>query len=347
MAKIRTNSIIKLLSLIILLNTFTLILSEDIQYDSDTKTAEKDVPTQNLTDYFTLKFQSQEDRPDYMKITVTPKGDQDTPYLCFSPTDKNCQKDRIVYATKADKSPAFACVKKSEMNDGIKTAVTCKSQGCGYNIKFEGVTYCPIDADKGIVYQYVASPENNDMEFEIMGTSEIEYFMYIGIEGSNKAQIEVENEQEKVDLKTVKYDGALLISYQLNKIENVTTSLGKFSIVDAAKGELISLTVYTMKESKGPDNLLYPGGPAVMGFIKRKESLVPELCLPVSAFGEEFKDISKFYVTGKIYSQYALFWPSDEKGDYIEDLEMEVNDGLLAFLIEPKGKISNMCFEYS
>ena len=347
MAKIRTNSIIKLLSLIILLNTFTLILSEDIQYDSDTKTAEKDVPTQNLTDYFTLKFQSQEDRPDYMKITVTPKGDQDTPYLCFSPTDKNCQKDRIVYATKADKSPAFACVKKSEMNDGIKTAVTCKSQGCGYNIKFEGVTYCPIDADKGIVYQYVASPENNDMEFEIMGTSEIEYFMYIGIEGSNKAQIEVENEQEKVDLKTVKYDGALLISYQLNKIENVTTSLGKFSIVDAAKGELISLTVYTMKESKGPDNLLYPGGPAVMGYIKRKESLVPELCLPVSAFGEEFKDISKFYLTGKIYSQYALFWPSDEKGDYIEDLEMEVNDGLLAFLIEPKGKISNMCFEYS
>ena len=347
MAKIRTNSIIKLLSLIILLNTFTLILSEDIQYDSETKTAEKDVPTQNLTDYFTLKFQSQEDRPDYMKITVTPKGDQDTPYLCFSPTDKNCQKDRIVYATKADKSPAFACVKKSEMNDGIKTAVTCKSQGCGYNIKFEGVTYCPIDADKGIVYQYVASPENNDMEFEIMGTSEIEYFMYIGIEGSNKAQIEVENEQEKVDLKTVKYDGALLISYQLNKIENVTTSLGKFSIVDAAKGELISLTVYTMKESKGPDNLLYPGGPAVMGYIKRKESLVPELCLPVSAFGEEFKDISKFYLTGKIYSQYALFWPSDEKGDYIEDLEMEVNDGLLAFLIEPKGKISNMCFEYS
>ena len=347
MAKIRTNSIIKLLSLIILLNTFTLILSEDIQYDSDTKTAEKDVPTQNLTDYFTLKFQSQEDRPDYMKITVTPKGDQDTPYLCFSPTDKNCQKDRIVYATKADKSPAFACVKKSEMNDGIKTAVTCKSQGCGYNIKFEGVTYCPIDADKGIVYQYVASLENNNMEFEIMGTSEIEYFMYIGIEGSNKAQIEVENEQEKVDLKTVKYDGALLISYQLNKTENVTTSLGKFSIVDAAKGELISLTVYTMKDSKGPDNLLYPGGPSVMGYIKRKESLVPELCLPVSAFGEEFEDFSKFYLTGKIYSQYALFWPSDEKGDYIEDLEMEVNDGLLAFLIEPKGKISNMCFEYS
>jgi len=35
------------------------------------------------------------------------------------------------------------------------------------------------------------------------------------------------------------------------------------------------------------------------------------------------------------------------KMEYIEDLEIEVNDGLLFFLIEPKGKKSYMCFEYS
>ena len=102
-----------------------------------------------------------------------------------------------------------------------------------------------------------------------------------------------------------------------------------------------------MHDSKAPDNLLYPGGTAVMGYISENESFVPELCLPVSAFGEEFRDISKFYLTGKIYSQYALFWPSDENGEYIEDLEIEVNDGLLSFLIQPKGKKSYMCFEYS
>jgi len=50
-----------------------------------------------------------------------------------------------------------------------------------------------------------------------------------------------------------------------------------------------------MYDSKAPDNLLYPGGPAVMGYISENKNLVPELCLPVSAFGEEFRDISKFY----------------------------------------------------
>ena len=346
MAKNRTNSMIKILSLIILLNTFTLILSDEIYYNFDTKKAEKDVPqAQSLTNYLTLKFNNPDDKPNYMKITLTPKEGQDTPYLCYSPSDEKCKNERIVYATRVDKSPVFACVKRSEMKSNINTAITCKSEKCGYNIKFEGVTYCQIDAVKGTVYQYVASNENDNMEFEIMGTSKIESFMYIGIEGSNKAQIDVKGEQ--VDLKNVKYEGATLTSYQINKDENITTSLGKFSISGATSGELIRLTVYIMYDSKAPDNLLYPGGPAVMGYISINEFFTKELCLPISAFADEFKDISKFYLTGKIYSQYALFWPSDENGDYIEDLEIEINDGLLAFMVEPKGKISNMCFEYS
>ena len=348
MANIRANSMIKLLSLILLLNTFTLILSEsdELYYDPSTKKAEKDYPkVQSLTNYHILKFKNQQDKPNYMKVTLSPKEDQSTPYLCYSTTNDKCEKDRTVYATRADKSPVFACVKRQEISNNINVAVTCKSENCGYHLLFEGVNYCPIDAEKGTVYQYVVSNYNNEMEFEIMGTSKLETLMYIGIEGSNKATIKVDGTQ--LDFKNVTYDGAKLTSYQINKDENETTSLGTFSIEGADSGELIRLTVYTMYDSKAPDNLLYPGGPAVMGYISDNENFVPELCLPVSAFGKEFRDISKFYLTGKIYSQYALFWPSDEYGEYIEDLEIEVNDGLLSFLIEPKGKKSNMCFEYS
>jgi len=152
------------------------------------------------------------------------------------------------------------------------------------------------------------------MQFEIMATSKLETLMHIVIEGSNKAAIKVDGAQ--LDLKNVTYNGAKLTSYQINKDQNETTSLGTFSIEDAISGELIRLTVYTMYDSKAPDNLLYPGGPTVMGYISENENFFPELCLLVNAFGEEFRDISKFYLTGKIYSQYALFWPSDENGIY-------------------------------
>ena len=87
MANIRANSMIKLLSLILLLNTFTLILSEsdELYYDPSTKKAEKDYPkVQSLTNYHILKFKNQQDKPNYMKVTLSPKEDQSTPYLCYS-----------------------------------------------------------------------------------------------------------------------------------------------------------------------------------------------------------------------------------------------------------------------
>ena len=345
MAKISPNSMIKLLSLFLFLNSFILILSEskDVEYYGETIEIPVDAAT-SLTNYYSLIFKNQQ-RPKYMKVSLSPKEEQNTPYLCYSPTDKNCEKDRIVYTTKADKKPAFACVKNNEFGTSINFAVTCKKEQCGYKIAFEGADYCQIDTDAGTVYQYVVSNGNKRMEFEIIGTSREESFMYIGIEGSKTATIEVEEKQ--IDLKTVKYDGATLTSYRVNKDENVTTSLGKFIVDDAKSGELISLTVYKMENSKAPENLLYPGGPSVLGYISENEFYVEKICFPITAFANELKDISKFYLTGKIYSQYALFWPSDEKGDYIEDLEIEVTDGLLAFLIEPKGKQSNMCFNYS
>ena len=105
--------------------------------------------------------------------------DQSTPYLCYSTTKDKCEKDRTVYATKADKSPVFACIKRQEISNNINVAVTYKSENFGYHLLFEGVNYCPINAEKGTVYQYVVSNCNSDMQFEIMGTSKLETLMYI------------------------------------------------------------------------------------------------------------------------------------------------------------------------
>ena len=350
MAKTNSNSIIILLFLCLLLNTFTLVSSStQVDYNPDTGVAEINVEkATELSSYYYLNFLNAQDKPPYVRVTLTPKESQSTPYLCYSPSDENCEKDRRVYATREDKTPVFACVRKSEINTSgkrVNIKVNCKTENCGFNLRFEKADSCQLNADTGTVYTFVASNENSLTIYEIIGTSQIETFMHIGIEGSSKGKVKVSG--KTLNPKNATYENAYFLAYQINVDQNETYTIGEFTIEDTSPGELIRISVYTMYNSKAPDNLLYPGGPAVMGFIFQNEFFVPELCFPISAFAsDELKDISKFYITGKIYSQYGLFWPSDEYGEYIEDLELEIDDGLLAFMHEPKGKKSSMCFEY-
>ena len=349
MAKARPNSMLKFICICLFLNAFTLILSRDITYDSNTRSAEAKIQEAYVDEIFTLKFTYQEDKPAYIKVILTPSEGQTTPNLCYSPTDSSCDKNRVIHATRADKSPVFACMRKAEFSDdkNINVKVSCRTEKCGYTIKFEGNDRCRLDSDKGSVYSYVVTSDNKKMEFEIFGKSKLETYMQIGLEGSTEAKVNIYGDHP--NSKSIVYDGAQFYSYQVNiDAVNETQSLGEFSVENGAIGDLIRLTVYSMYDAKGPDNLLYPGGSAVMGLVSVNEHFMPELCLPVSAFETgEYAEMSKFYLTGKIYSQYALFWPANERGEYVEDIEQEVNDGLLAYMLEPKGKKSSICFEYS
>ena len=351
MAKARPNSMLKFICICLFLNAFTLILSREITYDSNTRSAEAKIQEAYVDEIFTLKFTYQEDKPAYIKVILTPSEGQTTPNLCYSPTDSSCDKNRVIHATRADKSPVFACMRKAEFSDdkNINVKVSCRTEKCGYTIKFEGNDRCRLDSDKGSVYSYVVTSDNKKMEFEIFGKSKLETYMQIGLEGSTEAKVNIYGDHP--NSKSIVYDGAQFYSYQVNiDAVNETQSLGEFSVEneDGAIGDLIRLTVYSMYDAKGPDNLLYPGGSAVMGLVSVNEHFMPELCLPVSAFETgEYAEMSKFYLTGKIYSQYALFWPANERGEYVEDIEQEVNDGLLAYMLEPKGKKSSICFEYS
>ena len=347
MAKIASNTILILLYICFLLNSFSLVLSRPINYNYENSCAEETITEAgSLANDFQLQFNSGPNT-EYIKIILTPLDNQETPHLCYSPTDTMCSKDRIVMATREDQLPAIACVKKKEViSNTLNALVTCKSKGCGFTIRFEGMNSCQIDSDKGTVYSYIAYEKNRDeMKFEVIGSSQNETLMQIGLEGSEKAKIHIDNVDSE-NLVVVEYGVAKFYSYKIGKNQTFT-SLATFTVENAQVGEYIRITVYTVNDYKGPDNLLYPGGPAVMGLVHKTGEPLQEICLPISAFTDKFKDTPTFYLTGKIYSQFALFWPGNKEGGYDEDIELEIADGLLSYLLAPKGEKKSVCFEFS
>ena len=350
MAK-KQKTFMKLLSLFLLINIFALALSKEIKYDSGTKKANDSVDKASaLENLYTLKIEDGNDIPKYIKVTLTPKGEQKTPTLCYSSNDQYCKTNRVVLASRVDKKSVIACVKGNEIQSNSKslyTTVTCKEAGCGFDILFEGQDRCQVDASDGTIYSYEVTGANNVMDFEAVGISggyEI-FFMNIGIEGSDSATITVNGVQPKL----VKYDGAQMVTYQIENAEDFNvTSLANFTISGMKVGEFVRIAVYLSKNGAGPDNLLYPGGPYVLGVVYRNNIIYPELCLPVSAFiSDEFSSYTQFYLTGKIYSKYALFWVGDAEKQYQQETDTEIKDGLIAFAVEPKGSLRHICFEFS
>ena len=350
MAK-KQKTFMKLLSLFLLINIFALALSKEIKYDSGTKKANDSVDKASaLENLYTLKIEDGNDIPKYIKVTLTPKGEQKTPTLCYSSNDQYCKTNRVVLASRVDKKSVIACVKGNEIQSNSKslyTTVTCKEAGCGFDILFEGQDRCQVDASDGTIYSYEVTGANYVMDFEAVGISggyEI-FFMNIGIEGSDSATITVNGVQPKL----VKYDGAQMVTYQIENAEDFNvTSLANFTISGMKVGEFVRIAVYLSKNGAGPDNLLYPGGPYVLGVVYRNNIIYPELCLPVSAFiSDEFSSYTQFYLTGKIYSKYALFWVGDAEKQYQQETDTEIKDGLIAFAVEPKGSLRHICFEFS
>ena len=120
MAKIASNTILILLYICFLLNSFSLVLSRTINYNYENSCAEETITEAgSLANDFQLQFNSGPNT-EYIKIILTPLDNQETPHLCYSPTDTMCSKDRIVMATREDKLPAIACVKKKEVKSNLK-----------------------------------------------------------------------------------------------------------------------------------------------------------------------------------------------------------------------------------
>jgi len=293
---------------------------------------------------FVLNFDPNKSVPYYIKVTVTPKEDEPTPVLCFSNKDQYCLGNRQAISKRTDGKPGFLFVKKEQItgtDEKLYILVTCVNSGCSYTLSFDGDQAAVIDSNQ--VYSYLVSSANREMTFEVKGTAEEGSFLNVGFEGSSSATLNIDGaEANEYD-----FGNGKIVNIALDTQENASI-LGKFSIRNAVVGEYITLSVHVVTDSIAEDNFLYPNGPAVMGSLERTDGYFVEECFPVSAFtSEEYKSINKYYLTGTIYSKYALFWLADENGMYMEETEQEIHDGKLSYFIQTNGKARSVCFEFS
>ena len=142
------------------------------------------------------------------------------------------------------------------------------------------------------------------------------------------------------------FDEGKIITFPIGNTNN--NSLATFTLNGTEVGEFLTISVHVVNNYQAKDNLLYPNGPTIMGMLKKDEGFYSEECFPISDFAsDKYSAVSKFYLTGRIHSKYALFWLADEKGNYMEETEMEIKDGLLSYVIKPNGLKRSVCFEFS
>ncbi len=293
---------------------------------------------------FVVNFDPNKSLPFYIKVTVTPKEGEPTPVLCFSSRDSECNTNRQAISKRTDGKPGFLYIRKeqiSDSNDKLYILVTCVESGCSYSLTFDGELSAVMDINQ--VYSYLVNNYNKEMVFEVSGTAEEGSFLNIGYEGSSSATLSVDN----VEASQFSFDNGKIMNFPIEAKENVTR-LAKFTLKSATPGDYITLSVHVVTNSVAEDNFLYPNGPAVMGSLEKTDGFFIEECFPVSAFtSEKYKSINKYYLTGTIYSKYALFWLADENGMYMEETEQEISDGKLSYFIQTNGKMRSVCFEFS
>ena len=280
--------------------------------------------------------------PTYLKVTVTPKEGYETPLMCFSPTDQNCNKDRYAVARRTDGKPATIFVKGEQFDEEdleLNIYLSCASE-CKYTLLFEGSTTSAI-IDSNIVFTYVVTNKNKEMVYEAKGDLE-SGFLTIGIEGSRNIQLLVDTPDDR-DYMPYNLDTGRIITIPISK----SGTYSKFTIKGGNVGDFLTLNVYTVVNSEVEDNFLYPNGPVIMGMLTKLEGYFIEECFPVSSIADKFSNVNKFYLSAKIHSKYGLFWLTDENNIYMSETDTEIPDGQLTYLIETNGKKRSVCFEFS
>ncbi len=314
-----------------------------IEYEEEKQYAEKDIQNAEQKVTYALNLDSKSCNY-YMKVTVTPKGDIPTPILCFSPSDANCRDNKQAISRVTNGGPAILLLKREQFYEGsdeLYVLVTCKEDNCNYNIKFEGLQSLEIDTQTS--YSYLVSTGNREMRFEVKGEATESDFLTIGIEGSNTAQISIDG----VDKTPYTFNNGKIITFPLEPKDNDLLTI--FTIKGATAGDYITLNVHLVdRANNAADNFLYPNGPVIMGMIDPSDGYYNEECFPISVMGtDQFKNVNKYYLTGRIHSKYALFYLVDERNQILVQSKQEISDGQLAYLIENEGKARTVCFEFS
>jgi len=314
---------------------------ERIEYDIS-GTVEKTYTNAPQKKNFFLNF-GDKILPFYIKVTVTPEKDKETPVLCFSNKDQNCLNDRQAIAKQTDGSPVVLYAKKEQYYDkenNLYVSVTCPESICTYTIKFEGVESAKMGPNNA--YSYLVTNVNRVMLFEVYGTAKEGSFLTIGVEGSSTATFSVDGFEKY----PYKFHNGKILTIPIDSRENIS-SMAKILVKGANIGDFLTVSVHVVTNGVAMENFIYPNGPNVMGMLDKAEGYYNEECFPIPAFSsEKYKSINKYYLTGKIYSKYASIWLADENGIYMEETQKEISDGHLSYFIQTNGKTRSICFGF-
>ena len=315
-----------------------------VEYDYSRQYGEYSAENAVKRSSYSLNLETGKNVAYYMRVTVIPRDEFETPVLCFSSTDNNCRDDIEAIGRSTNKEPAVLYLKNEQFfTDGheLHILVTCVEDRCGYLLKFEGLQSAEIDTKTS--YSYLVTNANKEMRFEVYGQTPGKSFLTIGIEGSKSAQISV----DEIDINPYSIDNGKIVTIPVEEENNTTKKICTFYVKSATDGDYITLNTHLVDNNKAPDNLLYPNGPVVMGLLDKKLDLTEE-CFPMSSLlSEKYKTINKYYLMAKIHSKYALFWLANEKDEYMDVTDTEISDGYLTFLIENEGQMRSVCFEFS
>ena len=330
---------------ILLLFFLSFISADWVDYDYMKQYGDVSTDSAPQVKSYSLNIDIEKNVAYYMKVTVIPREEFETPVLCFSPTDSNCKDDIQAIARSTNKEPAVLYLKKEQFfpeGQELNILVTCVEETCGYTLKFEGLQSAEIDTRTS--YSYLVTNANREMRFEVYGEAPGKSYLTIGIEGSKTAQISVDG----IDVKPYQIENGKIVSIPFEEENNTTKKLCTFYVKTASEGDYITLNTHLVdNNNKAPDNLLYPNGPVIMGLLDKKLELKEE-CFPISSLvSEKYKTVNKYYLMAKIHSKYALFWLANEKDEYMDISDTEISDGYLTFLIDNEGQKRSVCFEFS
>ena len=283
-----------------------------------------------------IDFGTLPDVPNYFKFTVTPNKGFSSPILCFSPTDPLCINDRQILVRRTDGLDSIIHIKKGKITK-LYVQIICLEDNCRYSLKAKGSDMVMLDVNSE--YSYLVSETSKEMEFKVTGSASTGSYLTIGIEGSSSADLVIDG----VEKQPFVIDNGKIVTFPIESKSLSST----FSIKGATIGDYITLSVHVVNNDKAPEKMLYPNGPVVMGLLDSTEGYFKEECFPVSAFTDnKYLNVNKFYLTGKIYSKYGLFWMADENNLKIDGTELKITDGLLSYIIEPNGLKRSICFGF-
>ena len=283
--------------------------------------------------------------PLYLKIEITSEEGKQSPLVCYSSTQSDCDEREILLKSLNGNKVYFWVKREQFQEQGTEPyfVVTCPGEAnCKYSIVGSDSDNNYAAFGTNFVYSYSVTSKNKNMKFHLMNETAFDnsYRFALCMEGSSTAKLKLDSSYDSYDIGTLHCYNYVYSDY--------VTDWGGFSITDATEGDYITISSHYYTSTGDEINLgraaggfATINGPRVTGIITGQTT---EECFPITK--PEFDKASEYlYIEGKIHSKYAWFFLEDENGNFIESTDTEVINGQLSFVYRNENKFRYICFE--